>query len=255
MTYDVESRTVTLSHDDLALHTLVYRPKGVEPPEGGWPVVICSHGFRATFAAAEPYAQAFASEGRLAVAFDFCGGGPGSMSSGDPSRMSPLTERQDLECVFDYVRGLPEVDAGRVALMGQSQGGLVSAMLACRRPDDVEALLLLYPALCIREDMMGKFRRPDAVPMLFDHMGTQLGRIYAVDAMAWEPYSHLESYAGPVRIWHGDADELVHIGYSERALEVWKQGELTVVPGAGHGFGERRVEVISELLAFLASVE
>lgn len=252
MAYEIAQRKLMLNHDGLSICTEVYQPKDAKAPEEGWPAAVISHGFRGNRTHGVPYATAFASEGYVAVIFDFCGGGPGNESSGSMDRMSVETERQDLLCVLDYVRGLPEVDASRVALMGMSQGGYVSTMAACQRPADVKALVLFYSAYALRDDALALFPEASLAPMTYSHMGVTLGRIYAVDAIAWDPLEHMAAYSGPVHIWHGDADTLAKLPDSERAVATFPQAGLTVVPGAGHGFGERRVEIIPEVLEFLA---
>ena len=254
MAYEITSHLETLTHDGLSVLTELFSPAGVEAPEAGWPAVIISHGFRGSHAGGRPYAEAFAPEGFVVASFDFCGGGSASLSSGSMDQMSIMTERQDLLCVFNYVRTLPNVDASRVVLMGMSQGGVVSSMVGCLRPADVRALVLFYPAYVLRADALRRFPKAELVPMTYEHRGATLGRVYAVDAIAWDPFEHLGEYDGPVHIWHGDKDPVAPHADSERAITVFPNAELTTVPGAGHGFGERRVEVIPGVLDFLKRV-
>ena len=58
--------------------------------------------------------------------------------------------------------------------------------------------------------------------------------------------------ANDVLILHGDADNIVPLSYSEKALEVYSSARLEVFPGAGHGFYEedakRAIELITEYL-------
>ena len=153
----------------------------------------------------------------------------------------------------DAVRALPEVDPARVYLLGQSQGGFVSTMVADERPADVAGLFLLYPALVIHDDAVGRFGSPDAVPQTYE-MWMELGRRYAVDAMAWDPYEHM-GYPGPVRIWQGDADPLVPLAYAERAARTYANAELEVVHDAGHGFyGIRMRRILAQIVASITGV-
>ena len=51
---------------------------------------------------------------------------------------------------------------------------------------------------------------------------------------------------------HGDADSIVPLSYSERALEVYPSAELKVVEGGGHGFyGEDAGQVTGWMLDYL----
>ncbi len=254
MAYEITSHLETLTHDGLSVLTEIFAPAGVRAPDAGWPAVIISHGFSGSHAGGRPYAEAFAPEGFVVASFDFCGGGSASRSSGSMDQMSIMTGRQDLLCVFNHVRSMPNVDPARIVLMGMSQGGVISSMVGCLRPKDVRALVLFYPAYVLRHDALAMFPKPELVPMAYEHKNATLGRIYAVDAIAWDPFAHLGEYDGPVHIWHGDKDPIAPLPDSERAITIFPHAELTVVPGAGHGFGERRVEVIPGVLDFLKQV-
>ena len=62
-------------------------------------VLLCLQG-----TGGQAYAQALASQGYLAVCFDFRGGGPGSQSDGSPLEMTIFTEQQDLEAEIAMLR-------------------------------------------------------------------------------------------------------------------------------------------------------
>ena len=46
----------------------------------------------------------------------------------------------------------------------------------------------------------------------------------------------MENYPGDVLIFHGTADNIVPISYSERAVTAFPSAELVTIEGAGHGF-------------------
>ena len=92
------------------------------------PAVIFSHGFWGTHSVGDGYARALAQKGYVVYCFDFCGGAPGSRSSGSTLEMSFFTEKADLEAVMEKVQGLDYVDRENLFLMGTSQGGAVSAI-------------------------------------------------------------------------------------------------------------------------------
>lgn len=73
-----------------------------------------------------------------------------SKSDGKFRDMSLETEKRDLLCVMDYVARLKYVNSSKLILVGESQGGVVSCMVAAER--SVDKLILLYPALCIPDD-------------------------------------------------------------------------------------------------------
>ncbi len=83
------------------------------------------------------YAEFLVGLGFAAFTFDFAGGCVlGGKSDGRTDEMSVLTEADDLCAVLDHVRRLPYVDRSKVFLMGCSQGDLVSALVAVKRPSE-----------------------------------------------------------------------------------------------------------------------
>ena len=76
------------------------------------------------------YGEAFAEEDYVTVCFDFCGGGWASRNGGALLDMSVLTEKADLEAVLEEVKQWDFVYIGSIYLMGNSQGGLVTALAA-----------------------------------------------------------------------------------------------------------------------------
>ena len=242
------TRELVVERPGGALYGVLYLPERAERP---LPAVVCSHFFGGTADDSGEWAQALAERGVAAYAFDFAGGSRKSRSTGVSTlENSVRTEAEDLSCVLDVVRGLPEVDPDRTFLLGQSQGGFVSAMVADARPADVAGLFLLYPAFLIHEEMLDRFGSPDQVPETFVQWH-RLGRVYATDAMAYDPYEHM-GYPGPVRIWHGDQDAMVPLGYARRAAKTYPDATLEVVPGAGHAFYGDDMARISDEVARLA---
>ena len=51
-----------------------------------------------------------------------------------------------------------------------------------------------------------------------------------------DPYQAVEAYHRPVLIVHGDADPVVPIEYSRRAVKLYKDARLLEIPKADHGF-------------------
>ena len=121
--------------------------------------VILSHGFLANEKMCYKYAKALAELGYMAVTFDFCGGGIISRSDGRSKDMTILTEIEDLRAVIEGVKKqyLPK----SISLLGCSQGGFVSGLLAAELGTAVvDRLIMFYPAVCIPDDARwGKMRK------------------------------------------------------------------------------------------------
>ena len=62
----------------------------------------------------------------------------------------------------------------------------------------------------------------------------------------------IAAYSKDVLLIHGDADSIVPLSYSQRALEVYPSAELKVISGGGHGFyGENARQVITYMVEYL----
>jgi len=171
----------------------------------------------------------------MAYAFDFRGGAHSPHSTGKTTECSILTEADDLTATVDTIRGLDVVDARSVFLLGQSQGGSVSAIVAARRPEDVAGLILPYLAFVIHDAMLERFGSAGKVPETFSWWH-ELGRIYATGAIGYDLFEHIGDYEGPVLTFHGTADTHVPIEHARRETQTYRDAALVVMRGAGHGF-------------------
>ena len=234
MNPEIEIREVPLMWENRRVYGQLYTPKD---PAGPLPAVILCHGYGGDARGLEGDARYFAGEGFAAYAFDFSGGGLGSRSDGSPSEMSVLTEAAQLSAVMYAVRALPGIDPDNLFLWGASQGGFVASLAASEHPSDVRALVCLFPAYVIQDDTRRRVPDPEHIPEKMDVMGMTLGAVYHRDALSFDVYEKISRYPRPVLILHGEADTLVPIAYSERAIEAFPDARLIPVPGAGHGFG------------------
>ncbi len=198
---------------------------------GKLPLVIFSHGFGSNFRELMHHGEGFAESGLCCLFFDFCGGGTASSSDGTMQEMTILSECEDLQTVITCVKELDYVDPERIFLQGESMGGLVSALVAARHPQDIRAMVLWYPALGIPDDARIRVREGR-----HEVFGLSLSETFDIDAMEIDVYTELQAYDKPMLIIHGTADNIVPIRYSERAAAVWADARLKAMPGAGHGF-------------------
>ena len=155
--------------------------------------------------------------------------------------MSIMTEKSDLNAVMDFVEEQSFVDTDKLFLFGQSQGGMVSALTAAGRADEVKAMLLVYPAFCIVHDLHEFI--PDISEVTGDVVDTamgQLGAIYATDAYDLDVMSEISKYDGDVMIIHGLADKTVPYEFSIEAMNTAyaeADSELLLLTGKSvHGF-------------------
>lgn len=185
--------------------------------------------------------------------------------------MSVLTEVKDLEAIVDYVRLLPYVNRDNIVLMGCSQGGFVSALVAAKNQYPVEKLCLLYPALCIPDDaragkmMMAKFD-PNNVPELLRCGPMKLGKCYPTAVMQMNPFDEIKPYFGHVCIIHGTNDKIVNLEYSKKAYEAYqstipidmdkgKRVQLHFIENGAHGFSKKHDCIAMEYIQKFIEME
>lgn len=252
--------------DGLTIRGTEYRPMGENLP-----IAIVCHGFMAWQDTVKHYAQLLAEIGYAAYCFDFNGGSVmKSKSEGKTTEMSVLTEVKDLEAVIEHLRTLPYVNQDRILLMGCSQGGFVSAMVAAKNKYPIEKLSLFYPALCIPDDaragkmMMAKID-PDNVPETFRCGPMKLGKCYVEDAKNIDSYEKIKDYNGQVLIVHGTADQIVNLDYSYRAVEAYKATKpadmdedkrvcLHIIEGGAHSFSKEHDVIAMDYLKNFAKI-
>lgn len=200
------------------------------------PIVILSHGYNSSYKNFEYVAKSFASSGINVYAYDFCGGSSVSKSDGNTTDMSVLTEETDLNAVIDEVKGWDFVDKNNLFLLGESQGGCVSALVAASR-DDINSIVLYYPALSIVDDAHKTYSSIDEIPNEdIKFMGMIVSKKYFADTYNLDIYNEIAKYENPVLIVHGTNDKIVDYSYSIKANETFKNSKLITIEGGGHGF-------------------
>lgn len=198
------------------------------------PLVIFCHGLGSNYRELEHYGPFFAKRGIACCLFDFCGGGPESLSSGSFREMSVKTEQEDLNLVLDEMKTRTDFDREHIFLMGESLGGYVAACTAAERQAETAGLILWYPAFHIREEAEKHAAMP--APEKYTFFGFRLGEAYIRDALAVPVDQVIAAYRKNVLLIHGDRDDLVPLSVSEKAARIFASARLEVIPGAGHGF-------------------
>ncbi len=211
------------------------------------PTAIFCHGFGGNYRELMHHGEGFAEAGICCLFFDFCGGGPQSLSDGTMENMTVATECEDLRTVIAGVKELDYVDPARLFLQGESMGGLVCALVAAECGMTVRALVLWYPAFVIPEDAGKRYEAGQR-----EVFGQPMGEAFDREAREIDVYGTIPAYRGPVLMIHGDQDTIVPISYSERALSAYGDARLIVIPGAGHGYdGADSVAAREHSIAFI----
>ena len=242
--------------DKLTIRGFEYKPKG--EAKG---IAIISHGFMAFSGTVAHYAKECAKEGYVTYCFDFCGGCViKGESDGKTTDMSVLTEVEDLNAVLDYAKKQNPKLTDRIMLMGCSQGGFVSALLASRLKNKIHKLVLFYPAFCIPDDarkgeMMYAVFDPNDIPEVIKCGPMKLGRCYVDDVISMNPYELIKDYVHDVLIVHGNQDDIVSIDYSKKAYDTYLDATnnhrkviFEVIENGKHGFSKEHDKTAIKIL-------
>lgn len=200
------------------------------------PIVIIAHGFNGTHHFGRNYFKMLNEIGYMCYTFDFPCGGTGSRSDNNTVNMSVLDEQKVLETIVRYFKSRPDVDKRNIVLLGSSQGGLIAALTAANMQKDVSKLILEFPALCIPDNWNSRYPQVSSIPDTTMIWRVPVGRRFFMELRDIHPYKSVAAYKRPVLIVHGDADPIVPIEYSRRAVKLYKDAQLLEIPKAGHGF-------------------
>lgn len=256
----IEKKTFECTRDGLTIRGTEYLPQG-----DNLPIAVVCHPFMACQDTVRHYAVLLAEMGYASYCFDFCGGSAvNGKSDGKTTDMSVLTQVRDLEAVIDHLRNLKNLDKENILLMGCSQGGFVSALVAAKNKYPIKKLVLFYPALCIPDDaragkmMMSRFD-PQNIPETLYCGPMKLGRCYPADVMDMNAFEEIRHYNGRVLITHGTKDKIVDLSYAQRAFEAYNANSadrvsLEIIDGAGHLFSKKHDKKAFEILKRFAAV-
>lgn len=238
---------IEVTHHGRTVYGDAYIPGAEE-----FPLVIFSHGYNGYKDDFRSDAAFLLDEGVASITFTFCGSGARDRSGFATTQMTLFTEREDLAALVDYARSIEGFN-GKLYLFGGSQGGLVSAMAAQTRAEDIAGLVLLFPAFSIPDDWSGmypesRFPAAEDIPETIPWMGVDLGRDFAATAREFDIYENMAEFIKPVMIFHGAADNIIPISHSRRAAEAYPNCWYKTYPGAGHGFAPNLMAEIDDYL-------
>lgn len=182
---NVERRAVTIFSDGVRMAGDLYLPKGLKPGDK-LPAIVCCSGTGGTKdGPAGRVGMAFASEGFIALAFDYRGWGesdsklitlekqPRPDAKGEVRvtaravrwQMDFADQAMDIRAAISFVAGESQVDRDRIGIWGSSYGGGLVTWTAGNDPR-VKCVAAQVPG-------MGGMRTPQAVARAFDQLSQQ----------------------------------------------------------------------------------
>ena len=232
---------------------LTLRGKLEKPEKTPCPLVLMLHGFGADSGIFDQLSSHLLPKGYACLRFDFNGHG---RSQGVFSCMNVWNEIEDAAVFLQYAMGLDFVT--EIYVVGHSQGGVVSGMLAGLYPDAVKRLVMLAPAASLQTDaleghcMWGRFD-PDHIPpavMVDDRH--EVGGLYFRMAKLLPLYETTAQFKGKALVMFGGKDEVVHREAAEKYMQGFENGEFCFYPGLNHGMGgPEQMEMARKLVSFL----
>jgi uncharacterized protein len=213
---------------------MLHLPKGASARRK-CPAVVFLHGFTGSRHEAHRLfvvaARRLAGQGMAALRFDFRGSGD---SAGDFSEMTISRELEDARSAVRWIRKRPEIDPARVALLGMSMGGMVSALLL-GEDSKIPAAVLWCPVAdferLVRANQTIVAAQSDRKTI--DFGGWPVGRAFIGDGLKQKPVEVLARSRAMVLILHGDADQAVPVNESTMYRNAARR---EIIPGADHTF-------------------
>ncbi|MBF8192592.1 alpha/beta fold hydrolase [Nonomuraea sp. K274] len=229
-----------IDHAGLTLRFTLHIPDS--RPATRWPTVVFVHGFANNRMENRSFvlmSRLLESSGVASVRFDLSGHGE---SDGDFFDVTITREIAETRAVVRAVRALDFADPDRIALVGMSMGGVVAGIVAAEEPGIRAACLWSPAAVAPFEVCTGYLKGRDIGAEIrdkgyFDADGHRMSPALVEDIAGLDVYGRACAYEGPVRIIHGDRDDIAPLTYARRYLDYYHgNAELEVVNGADHGW-------------------
>ena len=226
------------ARDGITLHGLLYLPTNLKPGEKP-PVLLSVHGGPTSQARPRfnPAHQYLLSTGIAVFDLNFRG------STGYGKNFARLNDRRlreleiyDLADAIDWLRREEQVDADRVAVMGESYGGYLTMAAVTRIPEYFDAGVALVGVSNWITALEG------ASPELKASDRIEYGDISAPEERAFferlSPITHVANVKAPVMVLHGANDPRVPVTESDQFVRAIRerggQVEYLRFPDEGH---------------------
>ncbi len=235
------------------------RSLAYELVDGAAPCVIFCPGFNSTMQGNKARAlnQYCKQHGQAFVAFDYQGHG---QSGGDFADGNITTWLADTLAIVD----IAAARYGAVILVGSSMGGWISLLASLQRANKLSGVLLIACAADMTKSYPARIANSE---LEYDEQGRAYYRVENSydDEQDYKIYKQLVedgqqhflldaqiSISCPVRLIHGDQDEVVELSRSEQVLSKLDStnASLTTIVG-----GDHRLSTPSHLIQMLASLE
>jgi dipeptidyl aminopeptidase/acylaminoacyl peptidase len=257
------SKVTYPSTDELPIPAYLFRP--LEPAQGGTPAIIYAHGgehgrFRSR---SLKNVKTLVQFGYVVLAPDYRGSSGYSREFYEAADYGGL-EIDDMLAARDFLAGLPDVDAGRIAILGLSHGGYNALMALIRAPGKFAAAVDFFgPTDLVWRVTATPDENPNAEPGDHEKFARMIGKTIdeAPDLYRERsPRFLADRIHDPVLILHGNQDSIVLLQESEWLAEALAQAgkrnfAFHVIAGGKHGYPTHAMDEAWQLAyAFLDEI-
>ncbi len=244
--YDIEIEKNYLNIKDRNIYYEYIKPR---IDNNDKPLLLCVHGFDSSSRFMKRLcALALAKSGFEALVFDFCGGGLNSKSDLTMKDMTILSEKEELNMMIDYALNINK----RIILIGESMGSLLSAIVAKEREEDIEGIILYYPAFSLPDTIRSLYPDKENIeedPKLF---GISLSKEFFLALYDMDTYELCKGYKKKVLLLHGDNDEIVNVEYARKAKDIYPNIKYIELANEIHNFRAKgKILALKEVYDFL----
>jgi len=222
--YEVSEEDVTIYRDEMKIVGTLTMPVGLENA----PAVIMFHGFTGQrhemdLASGDESmfgktARVLSEQGYATLRIYFIGSGE---SDGEWADTTVNGQVKDAEAALAYLQGLETIDKDRIAVLGLSQGGMVSALTASRNEEIKAAILwsaatvpqLEYANLLGMETVIGAVAKEDPQELVIATLPwgatTTLKAQFYKDVFAISPVAEITKFSGALQVTCGLEDTVI----------------------------------------------
>lgn len=215
------------------LNCIVSKPDKVEG------LVISSQGFGSTTKSKtyQMLLEELPKKGFIIIVFEFQGLGE---SEGKVEEKTATRDLEDIKAVVDYAFNNFEFDKEKFFIFGSSFGGF-TALNFVLRDNRTKALVIRAPVSNFNQTN-DKLRSDRKYILDYD--------AFLEDGKKYDIYSRASEIKIPVKIIHGNKDEMVPITQSEKLVSELPNADLIVVEEVGHRFEGKEEEVYKKIIKF-----
>ena len=180
----------------------------------------------------------------MVYVFDYINGSTISKSGNNTREMSIFDQVRQLKDVSFELIKQKYVDKDNLYLIGHSQGGLVSAIMASENKDIIKGLVLLAPGFAIADYISQFFESAGNIPESSTFLNATVGRKYIEELLGYDVFEKVIKFDKKVLIIHGIEDEIAPIEYSKKAIEVYNNAKMIEIKGGNHSFdreGDKKI--------------